>query len=374
MIVTNRKMAYIARAAVPSPSTNSIHVAKISEAFVQQGENVLLIVSGGDEALDIKEYYGLRDDFSVKRIGALGKDRLAQLKWARRAVKEAKNFGADLIVTRDPLTALFSVLGKMETVLDLHGDLAHLCGRFYRMIRWKWFVDNSRFHPVFISKGLQDYYQRKYGLSPAKSSVLPDGCNLDDFTEASKRELILSKEELHLGYFGKALVGKGIDLIRRLALLDKEDIFDIYGAEKADAEKETGASFPENVVFHGHIVNKEVPEVMCNMDILLLPNQEKLDCEGEDIGKFTSPLKMFEYMASGRVVIASDLPVLREVIDESNAYLADSNDENAWYEAIKAIRSDGEMARKKALKAQSDVENYTWYNRAGSMLKLAKRI
>ncbi len=366
-------MAYIARASVPSPSTNSIHVAKISEAFSQQGKEVLLIVYGGDESIDVKDYYGLKDSFEIARIPDKGKGRPAQIRWAIKAVKRARDYGADVIVTRDPLTALYSVMKGKETVLDLHGDLAHLCGRFYRMIRWKFFAESPKFHPVFISGGLQEYYLKKYGLPLEKGTVLPDGCNLDDFDEPGKKKLELSHDQLHLGYFGKALTGKGIDLIRRLALLDKEDIFDIYGASREDAEKETGKAFSDNVVFHGHIINREVPARMCDMDILLLPNQERLDCEGEDIGKFTSPLKMFEYMASGRVQLASDLPILREVLDDSNAYLADYADENKWLEAINSIRNDKETAILKAEKARKDVEQYTWRNRARRMLELAVR-
>jgi glycosyltransferase involved in cell wall biosynthesis len=82
---------------------------------------------------------------------------------------------------------------------------------------------------------------------------------------------------------------------------------------------------------------------------------------------------MFEYMASGRVQLASDLPILREVLDDSNAYLADYADENKWLEAINSIRNDKETAILKAEKARKDVEQYTWRNRARRMLELAVR-
>jgi glycosyltransferase involved in cell wall biosynthesis len=107
---------------------------------------------------------------------------------------------------------------------------------------------------------------------------------------------------------------------------------------------------------------------MCDMDVLLLPNQDKLMVMGEDIGKFTSPLKLFEYMASGRAIVASDLPVIREVLDENSAYLADSSDEKMWLEAIKSIRKDPADAERRALKAKKEAEKYTWKSRAARMI------
>ncbi len=364
------KVAYIARASVPSTSTNSIHIAKITEAFAQISPEPVLIVSGGDESMSLLECYGIKDGYGIKRFRMPKKDRLHQILWAKKAVKEAGRLGATCIVTRDPFTAFFGVMKGYETVLDLHGDLAHLCGRFYRMIRWKFFAASPKFHPVFISKGLQDYYLKKYGLPREKSVVLPDACNLDDFEEYAIKEPALSGDSLHIGYFGKALVGKGIELIRRLAELDSDDLFDIYGATQQEAEKETGKAFSGNVVFHGRINNKEVPERMCDMDVLILPNQDKLRNEGEDIGKFTSPLKMFEYMASGRVIVASDLEVLREVIDDSFVYLADAGDENSWMKAINEIKKDRQLAKEKAVKAKEEARKYTWRARAGAMLSL----
>ena len=364
------KVAYIARASVPSSSTNSIHIAKITEAFAQISKDPVLIVSGGDESMSLLECYGIRDEYEIKRFRISKKDRLHQILWARKAVKEAGRLGATCIVTRDPFSAFFGVMKGYETVLDLHGDLAHLCGRFYRMIKWPFFVGNSKFHPVFISKGLQDYYLEKYGLPREKSVVLADACNLEDFEEYSTEKPELSGESLHIGYFGKALIGKGIELIRRLAEIDRDDIFDIYGASKEEAQKETGKDFSDNVIFHGRINNKEVPKKMCEMDVLILPNQAKLQNEGEDIGKFTSPLKMFEYMASGRVIVASDLTILREVIDESFAYLADADDENSWMKAINEIKKDRQLAASKAAKAREEARRYTWKARAGAMLEL----
>jgi len=61
---------------------------------------------------------------------------------------------------------------------------------------------------------------------------------------------------------------------------------------------------------------------MSKMDILVIPYTKNIKSSGEvdDISKYTSPLKLFDYLAVGKIIISSDLKVLREVIDHKNAY------------------------------------------------------
>ena len=154
-----------------------------------------------------------------------------------------------------------------EATLDLHGDLNHLCGRFYRMIKWGPFVNNKKLKLVMISEGLKDYYVKKYGVSPDRITVLPDACTLSDYEGISDKPSGNFGERLQIGYFGKTLIGKGIDLIRRLAALDPDNDYEIYGDTKEAAEKETGKPFSDNVHFHGHVRNAEIPAIMCSMEL-----------------------------------------------------------------------------------------------------------
>ena len=77
-------------------------------------------------------------------------------------------------------------------------------------------------------------------------------------------------------------------------------------------------------------------------------------------------------MASGRCIIASDLPVIREVLSEANAYLANANDENEWVKCIDDIRFHSDAAAKRAMQAKLDVQKYSWKARANAMLELVK--
>ena len=77
-----KRVVYIARATVPSKSTNSVHIAKISEGFTELTDSFSLIVSGSDKSISAAEYYGLNHDFEIIELKEKGKDRLSQIKWA----------------------------------------------------------------------------------------------------------------------------------------------------------------------------------------------------------------------------------------------------------------------------------------------------
>ena len=97
--------------------------------------------------------------------------------------------------------------------------------------------------------------------------------------------------------------------------------------------------------------------------MLLLPNVPISD----ESNYYTSPIKMFEYMASGVPIIASDLPSLREVLDESNAVLVEAGNPQKLEEAITSLVSDTARATHISRKAFADVQRYSWDNQVKAL-------
>jgi glycosyltransferase involved in cell wall biosynthesis len=93
-----------------------------------------------------------------------------------------------------------------------------------------------------------------------------------------------------------------------------------------------------------------------------------------DTARWMSPMKMFEYMASGVTVISSDLPVLREILQDGfNALLVEPNDSNAWTSALLSLMHDSELPRRLALQARSDfIKYHTWSIRANKIIAAAE--
>ena len=114
----------------------------------------------------------------------------------------------------------------------------------------------------------------------------------------------------------------------------------------------------------GYVANSELPTFYAACDVLLMPYQREVaGSGGGNTANYMSPMKMFEYMATGRMIIASDLPVLREILDDTNAVLCDPDDIPAWRNALQRAKIDAEWSLSLAGNASAKVENFTWKRR-----------
>jgi len=103
-----------------------------------------------------------------------------------------------------------------------------------------------------------------------------------------------------------------------------------------------------------------------SFDILLAPYSSNVAVSGDsnsDTSRFMSPLKIFEYMSSCKPIVASDLTVLKEILNSNNSLLVNPDDENEWVCAILKLHDKNERY-KISRQAYLDFQNYTWTNRA----------
>jgi glycosyltransferase involved in cell wall biosynthesis len=80
-------------------------------------------------------------------------------------------------------------------------------------------------------------------------------------------------------------------------------------------------------------------------------------------------MKMFEYMAAGRAILTSDLPVLREVLNENSAVFCPPGDEGAWEKSLGMLLADSKRRQALGQRARADVKGYSWLARARRSLE-----
>jgi glycosyltransferase involved in cell wall biosynthesis len=125
-------------------------------------------------------------------------------------------------------------------------------------------------------------------------------------------------------------------------------------------EAEPGFIPPRQVESHPFVPHHEVPSWYGRSDITLLPYSPRLPTADS-----MSPMKLFEALAAGRPIIASDLPVLRELLEhEKNALLVDPEDPEAWICAVRRLQTDPELACRLAQSARESAREFTWEKRA----------
>jgi glycosyltransferase involved in cell wall biosynthesis len=116
----------------------------------------------------------------------------------------------------------------------------------------------------------------------------------------------------------------------------------------------------DRVTFTGHVQPGHVGGKLREARILVLPNPASALST-----RFTSPLKLFEYMAARRPIVATDLPSIREVLrDGENALLVPSDDPESMAAAIRRLLDDDQLSERLARNAADAVQQYTWSRRA----------
>jgi glycosyltransferase involved in cell wall biosynthesis len=125
-----------------------------------------------------------------------------------------------------------------------------------------------------------------------------------------------------------------------------------------------GISEDKRVRVIAHVSPEHVPQYLHASDILVLPNEPV----SEEAIHYTSPIKMFEYMASGRPIVASDLPSIREVLSPEIAILVRAGDPDALAQGIITVLEHSEVGEALALEASRKVSQFDWTSRARSIL------
>ena len=214
---------------------------------------------------------------------------------------------------------------------------------------------------VTITNGLKRELERRFA-SRTRIAVVPDGAN----ASADKPASDLRPPTFTIAYAGHLYPWKGVDfVIEAVAALQDSRGLIIGGHEKEPDLARVKAFANElncasRVTFTGLIPPAEVAARLREADVLTLPNPRSAISS-----EFTSPLKLFEYMASGRPIVASDLPSLQEVLrHEENALLVEPGNPQALVAGIQRIKDDPALGQRLAAQARVDVAEFTWARRA----------
>jgi len=367
------KIVYISTSTIPSRTANSIHVMKMCQAFAKNGHEVILFApenrAGREPGIeDVFSFYGVEKCFEIQYLPLLpvkGKG----LIYGFLAAQKAKLLHPDLVYGRDLPGCFFASFLNIQVVFESHAPIEGFiyCWIFRKLIRRAVFQKM-----VVITHALKDYYSERYPLLSGNIIVAPDGA--DPVSEhAEPIEFPNKGKRLQVGYVGHLYKGKGMEVISDLLIRCDWADFHIVGGIEEDImywKKHIGNH--KNVIFHGFVPHPETLKFILAFDIALLPNQKYVSVfgGGSDIGKWTSPMKLFEYMAAGKAIICSDIPVLREVIiDGSNALLCDPNDIESWERMlIYLYENDDERVRLGRNAKEKLIFNYSWRSRAQNVL------
>jgi glycosyltransferase involved in cell wall biosynthesis len=385
-------IAYVARMRMPTERAHGIQIMRMCEALASQGADVTLYYSNRRQipamrGVDPFEYYQVERNFGIKPVPIVDviplqhvlPSRLVALMYVLAnalfglaAVLWTLRTKADVYYTRHWFAAWWLMRFGRPTILELHRtDPQHMSSRV------RWLLRRLSYHPSMravttISESLKQELVDA-GFAAKKLVALRDAVDLRRYAQPmsradARKQTGLPDDRPLVVYTGSLLPNRGVDvLVRAAPELAGSEVVLVGGPpdEQAAMVREAKRIGATNIRFIDHIHPSQVPVYQQAADVLALP---QLDPQGH------SPLKLAEYMAAGRPIVASDLLPLREVLtDGETAVLVPPGDSESLAKGIQRVLSDHEFGERLAGAARQEAHQWTWERRAVELLELVEK-
>ncbi len=364
-------MIYVANIRFPTQKAHGVQIAENLTEFARQGVAVTLVVPNRRNPLTwLPAYRTGRPDLQVKPFSYYGlpEQKVVGL-WTLDLVDFLKPIGfyiqhvtfaisAFLYILREPKDTI--IYGRDELVFALIKIFTPVRRVYYELHDYPekflffWHFLLTRLNGIISTNNWKkNELMRTYGIPSEKIIVARNGVDLvkfgiDESKEDLRRKLGLPLEATILGYVGQLKtmgVKKGVE-------------------EIVEAVEEIKKDFPEvHLKVVNNVPHSEIPKYLKAFDILLMPFPNTTH-----YAYYMSPIKMFEYMAAGKSIIATDLPSIREVLDDSSAlFISDSSVVNIT-RAIRTLIENAKLRSDLGKRVRELALNYTLEKRTNNIL------
>lgn len=392
------KLLYIANIRMPTEKAHGLQIMQNCEAFADAGTDVTLWAAGRVNTPELRKvdpfaYYGVNRIFALRRLPCID---LLPLVPGRTDIAGKLAFylqqatfllvmwsavlftQADVYYSRDMLALLLLSLVKPRE------SLVYEAHKFASSSRAQWVqqqVLNRVGTVITVTGRLADDLTLLAADSPdlrKRLLVAHDGIRRERFENMlsqldARKALGWDESAFIVGYVGRLqtlTMDKGVGtLVEALKGIEGVSLALVGGPDEvANALREQWlkqGGDPMRFLYAGHVVPERVPTYLSALDVCAMPFPFT-----EHFAYYASPIKLFEYMASKRVIVASNLPSIAEILKhEQSALLVPPSDVNMLAAAIIRLRDDAALRETLATKAYEDVmARYTWAARAAAIL------
>jgi glycosyltransferase involved in cell wall biosynthesis len=352
-----------------SIKANALNVIKMAEGFASLGHEVLLIGRRDrrrrETAQSLLQRFGITARIQVRFAPWTAGN---HERFAFHALARLLPFRPDFVYARSYVLPWTTCSLGIPTVAESHAFVGASSPQFHRLIR----AGRKRALKclVTIAPVLADYYT-SLGVPKEKLLILPDAVDVDRFTRPSVLPPSPYPEagRPNALYAGHLYDYKGIPVIIEAAKLSPEVMFHCLGGLPEDVQRQRNAATAlgvTNIIFHGHVQHTEVPRWLWHADVLLLPPSSD-----HPSARWTSPMKLGEYMAAGVPVVASDIPALRNWVNESEVIYARPDNAESLAQGIRFALSEGESVKSRVIKAATLSMQWSFAGRAERIIRYA---
>lgn len=361
------KLTYVTRVNVPGRAAQSLQIEHMARAFHAELTDDFRLIASRPKGLVAARNFPLEWLVATNRPSR-------PLNYFRFLVAGLRAARYGPVFTRDIAIAFAIVVTGGQVLYEMHRQPE--TGTARRLTRWLAGKRNIGF--VSISQALADFYIAEYGLSDRQVHVAHDGAFVEDSSlpdpverKAILRELGLPQDKIILLHSGSVYKG-GAELFGHLAAPFGERALLVHVGGKDEQLALWRRKYADcgNVELRSQVSSEIARKYQLAADYLLYINTRN-----NPIYWCTSPLKLFEYMATGLPIIGADIGSVGEVLNDSNAFCFDPDDLGSIRRAIEKAMQDPEEAQRRATRARQQIEEeYSWYRRARGILEFAERM
>jgi glycosyltransferase involved in cell wall biosynthesis len=352
---------YIAELNLPNKSAYSIHVMKMCEAFSKLGYKTNLLNIKNTNLSKIFNVYNIKYNFKLISIfnKSLNLNFILRLVFTYKIL--TRNFEKNSIfISRSIIFALIASTIKKNVILELHHQITGFTRVIFNFLKFTNLTKNLKF--IFLHKRLKQFYN----IQDTKCIILDDAADIENFKNQKNRKKLKNT----CVYIGSFFEGKGIEQILRLAKLNKRMFFHLYGEKKYFKFQ----NIEKNIKVFDYVSYSKIPKILTHYEVALMPYQFKVKGRSSIwIENYMSPLKMFDYLASKMIIVASDLSVYKHILRNNfNCKLIEVNNDKKWSEALNHIFKDTKINNFLKKNAFKTVQNFTWEKRCQKIIHFSK--
>lgn len=361
----------------PSGSAHVVHITGTAQGLVDAGHRVALVSAQPGPGWPAGGVAPDTSGFTVTSL-AHGDRRGQSLTNGVRLRALARRSRPDVAFADDVRSGLALALAGIPVIVEFHSMLFHTSPIGRAALRRLLARDELR-GLVTISEALRDDLVEATGTSPDLVTVLPEAARprTDEELAAAPPDWLrttMREGALQVGYSGSLYGGRGVALMAEVARrLPDVDVHVVGGPEREAVALRDREDRPANLIVHGLRPVTDAERLQAAMDVLLAPYGRSVTTPGGiDTSRWMSPMKVFEYFAAGRAIVCSDLPALREVLEDGvTAVLVDAEDTEAWVAAVVRLRDDVRLRDALGVRGRAvHADRFTWTARTRGLLDI----
>ncbi len=286
--------------------------------------------------------------------------------------------GVDVVHERfhvNPVDMLF--LGSRKYVLEVNDPAIELAHGFKRVL-YKWLVrmKYDRADAIVVQTETLKKIVSRHTDTPVY--VVPNGVDTarfrPDVRSGFRKKYGFSKSDVVVTFVGSFREWHGVLDVVRMAKRLSHVKFLLVGSGRLFSEVRSAADGVSNVVLAGDVDYDEVPGIMASSDVLVAPFSTEGFAELKEYGFFWCPVKLFEYMASGRAVVSYGFSEVRKIVGDGGV-LSDAGDFEGFVDNVRRLADDEKLRDELGRRARGlACKGYGWEKRVGELIRIYKAL